>query len=73
MLFIRNNDAPGLIGKLGTILGDAQVNIANFHLGRDKAGGEAIALFEVDQEVPAKVIEAIQAIPQVVQVQPMRF
>jgi D-3-phosphoglycerate dehydrogenase len=73
MLFVRNNDAPGLIGKLGTILGDAEINIANFHLGREKAGGEAIALFEVDQEVPAKVVQTIQAIPEVLQVQPMRF
>jgi len=73
MLFVRNNDAPGLIGKLGTILGDAQLNIANFHLGREKAGGEAIALLEVDQEVPAEVVRDIQAIPQVIQVQPMRF
>ncbi|NBB71028.1 MAG: phosphoglycerate dehydrogenase [Alphaproteobacteria bacterium] len=73
MLFVRNNDAPGLIGKLGTILGDARLNIANFHLGREKAGGEAIALLEVDQEVPAEVVRSIQAIPQVIQVQPMRF
>ena len=73
MLFIRNNDAPGLIGKLGSILGDARINIANFHLGRDQAGGEAIAFLEVDQEVPTSVIEALGAIPEVVQVQAMHF
>ncbi len=73
MLYIRNKDLPGFIGRLGTILGDAHVNIANFHLGRDAAGGEAIALLEVDQDVPGSVIQALEAIPEVVQVQALRF
>ena len=73
MLYIRNKDLPGFIGKLGTILGDAGINIANFHLGRETAGSEAIALLEVDQDVPAPVVQAIEAIDQVVQVAPLRF
>ncbi len=73
MLYIRNNDTPGFIGRLGTILGNAAINIANFHLGRDQAGGEAIALLEVDQEVPEDVVQALEAIEQVVQVQPLHF
>jgi D-3-phosphoglycerate dehydrogenase len=73
MLYIRNKDLPGFIGKLGSVLGEAQVNIANFHLGRERAGGEAIALLEVDQDVPADVVNTLEAIPEVLQVQPMRF
>ena len=52
MLYVRNRDRPGLIGALGKILGDAQINIATFHLGRDKPGGDAIALVEVDGPDP---------------------
>ena len=51
MLYVRNEDKPGIIGALGKTLGDAGVNIATFHLGRARPGGEAIALIEVDQPV----------------------
>ena len=44
MLYVTNQDKPGFIGRLGTLLGDAGVNIATFNLGRDAAGGDAIAL-----------------------------
>jgi D-3-phosphoglycerate dehydrogenase len=47
MLYIVNNDAPGFIGKLGTTLGSAGINIATFNLGRRAAGGEAVALVAV--------------------------
>jgi len=73
MLFVRNHDKPGFIGALGRTLGDAGVNIATFHLGRDEAGGDAIALIEVDQEVPKEVLKAIDALPHVVQVKPLVF
>ena len=49
MLYITNDDKPGFIGRLGTLLGENKVNIATFHLGRDKPGGSAIALVQVDQ------------------------
>ena len=52
MLYVVNEDKPGFIGKLGTLLGDAKVNIANFTLGRSAPGQDAIALIEVDGAVP---------------------
>ncbi|MDW8125986.1 MAG: phosphoglycerate dehydrogenase, partial [Geminicoccaceae bacterium] len=52
MLFVRNQDKPGFIGALGKTLGDAEINIATFHLGRDRPGGDAIALVEVDGPIP---------------------
>ncbi len=73
MLYVRNEDKPGFIGALGGILGDAGINIATFHLGRDKPGGDAIALIEVDADVPDAVLEKIQALPQVLQVKPLAF
>ncbi len=51
MLYITNEDKPGFIGRLGTLLGDAGVNIANFNLGRSAPGADAIALLEVDEPV----------------------
>ena len=56
MLYITNDDKPGFIGRLGTILGENKVNIATFHLGRDKPGGSAIALVQVDQPISADAI-----------------
>jgi D-3-phosphoglycerate dehydrogenase / 2-oxoglutarate reductase len=73
MLYVRNEDKPGFIGALGGILGDAGINIATFHLGREKPGGDAIALIEVDAPVPEAVLARIQSLPQVLQVKPLAF
>jgi D-3-phosphoglycerate dehydrogenase / 2-oxoglutarate reductase len=64
-LYINNSDQPGFIGALGTLLGDAQINIATFHLGREGSGGEAIALVGVDQPPPDAVMAELKALPQV--------
>jgi D-3-phosphoglycerate dehydrogenase len=60
MLYVVNEDKPGFIGKLGTILGDAKVNIAAFALGRSAPGADAIALVEVDGGVPDTVLGEIR-------------
>jgi D-3-phosphoglycerate dehydrogenase / 2-oxoglutarate reductase len=73
MLYITNNDKPGFIGSLGATLGDAGVNIATFHLGRLERGGDAIALIEVDEEVPLKVLEAVANLAHVTQVKTLAF
>jgi len=73
MLYVTNEDKPGLIGRLGTVLGDAGLNIATFQLGRTTTGGDAIALVEVDQEVPAEVLTAVTALPNVVQAKALNF
>ncbi len=73
MLFVANDDKPGFIGRLGTVLGDAGINIASFHLGRDRAGGNAIALIEVDEPPAHPTLNAVHAIPQVLRAHPLRF
>ena len=73
MLYITNEDKPGFIGQLGTILGNASVNIATFNLGRLQEGGDAIALIEVDAVVSDNVLEEIKKIPMVKQVKPLEF
>ncbi len=62
LLFIRNQDVPGVIGRVGTILGDHQVNIASFALGRNQEAGEALGLVNVDSPVAAEVLDAIRKI-----------
>jgi D-3-phosphoglycerate dehydrogenase len=73
MLFVRNEDKPGFIGRLGTLLGEAQVNIATFHLGRTAPGENAIALVAVDQPVGEGLKDRIAALPGVVRVKALRF
>jgi D-3-phosphoglycerate dehydrogenase len=73
MLYVTNVDKPGLIGALGTLLGNAQVNIATFNLGRLAPGQDAICLVQVDDPVPAEVLAAVQRLPQVRQARPLTF
>jgi D-3-phosphoglycerate dehydrogenase len=73
MIYITNEDKPGFIGKFAGLLGDAKINIATFHLGRVKQGGDAIALVEVDGAVPAEVLAKVQALPQVKQAKALAF
>jgi D-3-phosphoglycerate dehydrogenase len=73
MLFITNEDKPGFIGVLGSILSDANINIATFHLGRTKVGGDAIALIEIDEPVSAELIKNINQISQVKSAKALTF
>ena len=57
MLYIVNKDAPGFIGRIGSLLGEEGINIGTFHLGRREAGGEAVLLLSVDQPIPSAVID----------------
>ncbi len=73
MLFTRNEDKPGYIGRLGALLGDAGVNIATFHLGRTIPGADAVALVSVDQLVDDALLERIHKLPGVVAAVALRF
>jgi D-3-phosphoglycerate dehydrogenase len=72
MLYVVNEDAPGFIGRLGTALGEAGVNIGTFHLGRRNAGGEAVLLLSVDQPVDG-ALEKVKALPGVKTVKALDF
>jgi D-3-phosphoglycerate dehydrogenase len=73
MLYVTNRDKPGFIGRLGTLLGTKGHNIATFHLGRKEAGGDAIALVEIDGDVPQDTLSAILALEGVVQARHLKF
>jgi D-3-phosphoglycerate dehydrogenase / 2-oxoglutarate reductase len=62
-LILHNRDVPGVVGAIGTILGQAGINIAGLELGRDRAGGTALSLVEVDGPVSASMLERLKTIP----------
>jgi D-3-phosphoglycerate dehydrogenase len=73
MIYITNLDKPGFIGRFSSTLGDAGINIATFHVGREAPGGSAIALIEIDGELPPDVLAKVRALPQVQQARPLKF
>ena len=73
MLYTTNEDVPGIIGKLGTMLGEHKVNLANFTLGRSAQGGEAIAIAYLDEAMDASVVDALKATGLFRQVKPLEF
>jgi D-3-phosphoglycerate dehydrogenase / 2-oxoglutarate reductase len=78
LIYLRNRDVPGVIGKVGTILGEGEINIADFSLGRrsTEASGEtreAIAVVHVDGPVPDAVLKKLEEIPAVQQAKAVRL
>ena len=73
MLYVTNMDKPGFIGALGTLLGNAKVNIATFHLGRQAQGADAICLVQIDEQVPEAVLAAVHRLPHVRQAKQLAF
>jgi D-3-phosphoglycerate dehydrogenase len=73
MLYVVNEDAPGFIGRLGSLLGEQGVNIGTFHLGRRSAGGEAVLLLSVDEPVTPELIAKVRALAGVKTVMGLSF
>jgi D-3-phosphoglycerate dehydrogenase len=73
MLYIVNEDAPGFIGRVGTLLGEAGINIGTFHLGRREAGGEAVLLLSLDSPLSKELIQKACDLPGVKTVKPLTF
>lgn len=73
LLIVRNRDVPGVIGEVGTRLGAAGVNIAEYHQARRDVGGDALAVVTVDGAVPAGVLEEIRRLEAVASVRQVRF
>jgi D-3-phosphoglycerate dehydrogenase len=66
LLIMRNRDVPGVIGRVGTILGESGVNISRFHLGRRERGGDAMAVIEVDVPLTEVTLKALRAFEPVI-------
>lgn len=63
LLFTEHHDRPGIIGRVGTLLGDHQINIAGMHVGRERIGGRAIMILQLDNPIPPEVFQQIQKLP----------
>lgn len=68
MLFIHNNDKPGVIGNIGSLLGKNNINIARMHFGRETAGGRAISVVSIDTPPTLAVLEAVKGLPNILSV-----
>ena len=73
MLVMRNRDVPGVIGHVGTILGERGVNISRFHLGRRERGGEAMAVIEIDMPLNNEALEQLRSFPHVISARPIEL
>ena len=72
MLVIYNKDLPGTVGRIATIIGESNVNIARLFLGRDRQQGTAIIIINLDTEAPRDVIEKIAKFPNALSVQEVK-
>ncbi len=68
MLVLYNNDKPGVIGNIGTTLGQNNVNIARLHLSREQVDGQALVVLSTDSVVPETVLEKLRKLPHVISV-----
>ncbi len=73
MLYITNQDKPGFIGRFGSLMGEAGVNIATLSLGRDRPGGDAISLVAVDEPVSDEILAKVRALPMVTRAHRLAF
>ncbi|HCZ12809.1 MAG TPA: phosphoglycerate dehydrogenase [Nitrospiraceae bacterium] len=73
MLFMYNNDKPGVIGNIGTLMGKNNINIARMHFGREAAGGRAISVVNIDSPVSDKALNEIKNLPNILGVKVINF
>ena len=73
LLVIRNDDVPGIVGSLGTILGEAGINIGSIHLSRIETRGEACSIIKLDAPAPADLLSRLRAAPHITNVAPVKL
>lgn len=73
IIVLHNQDVPGVIGYVGTLLGQHKINIAGFELSREKIGGQALALVQVDDQVSPEVLDELRALEPVISAQQIRL
>jgi D-3-phosphoglycerate dehydrogenase len=73
MLILSNDDKPGVIGSLGTLLGDNQVNVASMQLGRERSGGKAISVVGIDSPASRDLLDKIKKLPHILSVKQIQL
>jgi D-3-phosphoglycerate dehydrogenase len=71
ILIVKNVDRPGVIGSVGTLLGQRQINVAQLHVGRGPDGGKSMMLWNVDGEIDASIVDEIRRLPNIDHAQPV--
>ncbi len=66
LVLVKNRDMPGVIGEVGSCLGEAEVNIAEYHLARTEAGGEALGVIRTDAPLSTEILEELSGLPSVI-------
>jgi D-3-phosphoglycerate dehydrogenase len=66
LIVLRNRDVPGVIGRVGTVLGAAGINIAEYHQARVQAGGDALAAISTDVIITDEVLASLRNLPEVI-------
>jgi D-3-phosphoglycerate dehydrogenase len=73
MLFMYNNDKPGVIGNIGALLGKNKINIARMHFGRETPGGKAISVVSIDTHASPQIIDEIRKLPNILSIKQIRL
>ncbi|HJX82902.1 MAG TPA: ACT domain-containing protein, partial [Candidatus Angelobacter sp.] len=73
LIYIRNRDVPGVVGKVGSLLGQHGVNIANFALGRIGPDADAMAVVQVDAPAPEAVLQKLRELPEIQEVRAIQL
>ena len=73
LLLCYNHDKTGVIGKIGTILGENEINIASMHTGRSEKGGTAITVINIDSYVPEEIIKKLRGIKEIIDIKMLRL
>jgi D-3-phosphoglycerate dehydrogenase / 2-oxoglutarate reductase len=68
LLVARNDDQPGVVGRVGSFLGDRNINIAQLYLSRNKAGGVAMSVYQIDSALDAATLDELSKSPRVISV-----
>ena len=72
ILYILNKDVPGVVGRVGTTLGDHEVNIAEYNLARSESGGTAMAIITIDSPISNDALTALRVMPAIKEVRQLR-
>lgn len=73
MLVYTNKDVPGVIGKVGTTLGEHKINIAGMQVGRGKPGGEALTVVSIDQKISPEILQKIKQLPEIIKAKSVKL
>ncbi|MBI4408298.1 MAG: phosphoglycerate dehydrogenase [Gemmatimonadetes bacterium] len=73
LVVLRNRDVPGVIGRVGTLLGNSGINIGEYHQARLQAGGQALAAISVDGRLPGELVDALRRLPEVLEVRQVQL